>query len=42
MSVSDLYKAASVQAMTTVPYLAHGQRKREDMDTTGPDHGADA
>lgn len=27
---------------STVPYLAHDQRKREDMDTTGPDHGADA
>jgi hypothetical protein len=27
---------------STVPYLSHDLRKREDMDTTGPDHAADA
>ena len=27
---------------STVPFLAYNERKREDMQTNGPDHGADA
>jgi hypothetical protein len=27
---------------STVPYLAHDQKRREDLDTHGPDHAADA
>jgi hypothetical protein len=27
---------------STVPYLSHDVKRREDLDTHGPDHGADA
>jgi hypothetical protein len=27
---------------STVPYLTHDQKRREDLDTHGPDHAADA